>query len=285
MAKITRADIHARLRASITPREPRLVRILARVRSDMRGVLTYQEIGQALLSGDLTGTALEAWRQDYSEFVQDTLRPEWDRQIEAAGKATAGDIAAYADAPMQFSPTGARVIKWVEDRAAERVVSWTALQHEAAKSIIGQAMQEGTGADELGRRLRAVTGLTPKQAQAVETMRAAIIADGVEPAKAAVQAQRYADMLHRQRALRIARTELASAYNQGQDAAIKQAIDAGMFDGQVEKVWSTAEDERTCFVCSSMDGTRLGMGSDFAAGVEVPPIHPSCRCVILYEVQ
>lgn len=274
--RITRGDIHARLRRSITPREPRLVRILARVRSDLRNVLTYQEIGQALQSGQLSQAALEQWRQDYSKFVQDKLKPEWDRQIEAAGKATAGDIAAYADAPMQFSPTGARVIEWVEQRAAERVVSWTQLQHEAAQSIIGNAMQEGVGSDELGRRLRAVTGLTPRQAEAVETMRAAIIADGVEPAKAAVQAQRYADMLHRQRALRIARTELASAYNQGQDAAIKQAISDGMFDGAVEKFWSTADDERVCDICGPMDGMRLGIGDEFEPGVEVPPIHPSC---------
>lgn len=284
MPKITRGDIHARLRASITPREPRLVRILARVRADMRGVLTYQEIGAALASGELSDQALAAWRQTYSAFVQDKLSPEWDRQIEAAGHAVAGDITRLADEPFQFSPTGAKVVEWVEQRSAERVVSWTALQHDAAQSIIRQAVNEGAGADELGRRLRAVTGLTPKMSADVEKMRVAILADGVEPTKAAKQVQRYADSLHRQRSLRIARTELASAYNEGQHAAILEAIDGGLFTGQVEKIFSSADDERTCDECASLDGMQLSMDGEFTEGCEVPPLHPSCRCCVVYEV-
>ncbi len=252
MARISRGDIHARLRASITPREPRIVRILASLRGDLRGVLTYQELAQALLSRDLTQAALGEWRQQYAAFVQDKLRPEWDRQIEAAGRAAATDVSRLAEQPFAFSPTGSHVVEWIETRSTERVVSWTALQHEAAQSIIGNAVNEGVGADELGRRLRAVTGLTPRQAEAVEKLRSAVIADGVDADTAARQAQRYADMLHRQRSLRIARTELASAYNEGQHAAILQAVQDGMFDGPLMKEWSTAADERTCFPAGTL---------------------------------
>lgn len=274
--RISRGDIHGRLRASLRTREPRLVRILGSLRGNLRSVFTYAEIGRALQSGNLSEEALAQWRQDYSAFVQNRLRPEWERQIEAAGKATAGDVSRFAEQPFQFQPTGARVVEWIETRGAERVVSWTQLQHEAAQSIIRQAMNEGVGADELGIRLRAVTGLTPRQAEAVEKMRTALVADGMDATQAGKQAQKYADMLHRQRALRIARTELASAYNQGQDAAIRQAIGEGMFDGPVMKEFSAAEDERMCDICGALDGQTVGMDGEFSDGAGVPPLHPSC---------
>lgn len=284
--RISRGDIHGRLRASLRTREPRLVRILGSLRGDLRSVFSYAEIGRALQSGNLSEEALAQWRQDYSAFVQNRLRPEWERQIEAAGKATAGDVSRFAEQPFQFQPTGARVVEWIETRGAERVVSWTQLQHDAAQKIIGNAMYEGIGADELGIRLRAVTGLTPMQAEAVEKMRTALVTDGgMDATQAGKQAQRYADMLHRQRALRISRTELASAYNQGQDAAVRQAIGDGMFDGPVMKEWSTADDERTCDECAGMDGQTVPMDGEFSDGAGVPPLHPSCRCVVLYVVQ
>jgi hypothetical protein len=270
--RISRGDIHGRLRASLRTREPRLVRILGSLRGDLRNAYSYAEIGRALQSGNLSEEALAQWRQDYSAFVQNRLRPEWDRQIEAAGKATAGDVSRFAEQPFQFQPTGARVVEWIETRGAERVVSWTQLQHEAAQSIIRQAINEGVGADELGIRLRAVTGLTPRQAEAVEKMRTALVTDGgMDATSAGKQAQRYADMLHRQRALRISRTELASAYNQGQDAAIRQAIGEGMFDGPVTRFWSTADDERVCFPAGTLIATPNGDApiESITAGMEV----------------
>lgn len=284
MARLNSGDIHARLRAAIDPREPRLVRILVTVRGELRSVLTYQELGSALVDGELTDQALAEWRQTYSQFVTDKLQPEWERQIEVAGRAMAKDVALAVETPFAFSPTGARVLDWIADRAAERVVSWTDVQHDAAKAIIGKSRAEGVGVDELGRRLRAVTGLTPRQAQAVERMREALLADGLSAQDAAKQAQRYSDLLHRQRAVTIARTELAAANNQGQHAAILQAREEGLFGGPVQKVWSTAADERMCDECGGLDGEKAPLDEPFAGGYGLPPIHPMCRCVVQYEV-
>lgn len=284
MARLSSGDIHARLRAAITPREPRLVRILVSVRGELRSVLTYREIGEALISGELSDEALAQWRQTYSQFVDEKLRPEWERQIEIAGRQMGRDVALAADAPFAFTPAGARVVEWIEQRGAERVVAWTDVQIDAAKAIISNARQEGLGVDELGRRLRAVTGLTPRQAQAVERMREALLADGLSAQDAARQVQRYADQLHRQRAATIARTELAAANNQGQHAAILEARENGLFGAPVQKVWSTAADERMCDVCAVMDGKKALLDEPFDDGTDLPPIHPMCRCVVNYEV-
>ena len=287
--RISRGDVHRRLRASLRQSEPKLVRILGSLRGDLRQVYTYQEIGQALQSGNLTPTALDKWRQDYSRFVVDKLTPEWQKQADNAGKAAATDISAAAGEPFAWQPNSRLVTEWIETRGAERVVAWTDLQHEAAQSIIRQAMTEGTSADELGIRLRAVTGLTPRQAEAVEKMRAALVADGgMSQEQAAKQAQRYADMLHRQRALRIARTETAAAYNHGQDSAVREAIGQGMFDGAVTRSWSTADDERVCSECSELDGKTISIEGQFetvGGMVDVPPAHPGCRCCATYDVE
>jgi len=284
MARLNSGDIHARLRAAIDPREPRLVRILVTVRGELRSVLTYQELGSALVDGELTDQALAEWRQTYSQFVTDKLQPEWERQIEVAGRAMAKDVALAVETPFAFSPTGARVLDWIADRATKEIETWTDVQHAAAKAIIGKSRAEGVGVDELGRRLRAVTGLTPRQAQAVERMREALLADGLSAQDAAKQAQRYSDLLHRQRAVTIARTELAAANNQGQHAAILQAREEGLFAGPVQKVWSTAADERVCDECGPMDGKTALMDDPFEGGIGIPPIHPMCRCVVQYEV-
>ena len=284
MARLNSGDIHARLRAAIDPREPRLVRILVNVRGELRSVLTYQELGSALVDGELTDQALAEWRQTYSQFVTEKLQPEWERQIEVAGRAMAKDVALAVETPFAFSPTGARVLDWIADRATKEIETWTDVQHAAAKAIIGKSRAEGVGVDELGRRLRAVTGLTPRQAQAVERMREALLADGLSAQDAAKQAQRYSDLLHRQRAVTIARTELAAANNQGQHAAILQAREEGLFGGPVQKVWSTAADERLCDECESLDGMTAMMDEQFAGGYDLPPIHPMCRCVVQYGV-
>lgn len=49
-------------------------------------------------------------------------------------------------------------------------------------------------------------------------------------------------------------------------------------------IWYTAEDERVCPICQSLDGEEVGMESkfftdDYSDG-EVPPRHPDCRCYI-----
>jgi hypothetical protein len=59
--------------------------------------------------------------------------------------------------------------------------------------------------------------------------------------------------------------------------AIIQAEMDGLFTGPVQRVFSTAEDERVCDICGSLDGTIISSDS-------LPPIHPSCRCVVSYEV-
>ena len=92
----------------------------------------------------------------------------------------------------------------------------------------------------------------------------------------------YAGRQHRHRAINIARTELAAAYNQGAHGAALDAQARGYIGGCV-KVWLAADDERVCPECGALDGERAEMGAAFSDGSPLPSAHPSCRCAVAYE--
>lgn len=99
------------------------------------------------------------------------------------------------------------------------------------------------------------------------------------------------------RAFTIAQTESALAENFADEQAWVQT---GVVSA---KEWFTAEDERVCGWCAEMDGKVIGLGDNFFnkgdrfaytdandhqhlmnldyRNIDVPPLHPSCRCVLL----
>jgi len=89
------------------------------------------------------------------------------------------------------------------------------------------------------------------------------------------------------RAETIARTELIRASNMG--ARISYEV-----FGIREMVWLDTDDSRTCPICKRLDGKTVAMGQPFAEigeeiegytisyeAVEVPPVHPRCRCTVI----
>lgn len=72
---------------------------------------------------------------------------------------------------------------------------------------------------------------------------------------------------------RIARTELSYVQNK---AAMNKYEEAGLDEYEI----LSAHDERTCPVCSKMNGKRFKL-SEAEAGVNYPPLHANCRCAVL----
>ncbi len=76
------------------------------------------------------------------------------------------------------------------------------------------------------------------------------------------------------RAERIARTEIIAASNFG-------AVEGYRETGVVQKTeWYTAEDERVCGLCDTLNHQINEIGEGF-----VPPAHPDCRCVLLPVIE
>ena len=81
---------------------------------------------------------------------------------------------------------------------------------------------------------------------------------------------------------------MAQAYNQGADAFVREAINAGNLP-EMEKEWSTALDGCVCKSCEALEGVIIGMDDDFKtksgrkeATTSIPPLHPRCKCAVKY---
>lgn len=275
-----------RLRSFLDPREPALAYFLVRTWNNQSKAITYKELREAILSGEISAEYIEQWQQDYARFVIKYMEPRWTEALKAGANEYLHRFPAF-----NFDPMGRGVLEWTEDRAAMFITNCTNTQIEGLRAVVRQAATlENMVVDQLARAIRPLVGLTRDQSVANLKYYTKLIEKGVKEKRAQYLASQYAAKQHRYRSMNIARTELAFSYNKGADIGIRQAQEAG-YMGEMVKIWSTADDERQCEWCSSLDGKRIAMDEEFdfktrlrTPGIRLtPPAHPSCRCVVLYE--
>lgn len=183
----------------------------------------------------------------------------------------------------------ARVLMDHPDRARaiaaqdlSRIQGVTAETREALREIIARGLQQGTHPTTLAREIRGLIGLNRQQAKAVANYRARLLSDGVKrpPARIERMVERYARKKLRERSETIARTETLRAAGEGRRLQWERLVRDGALDSsEWEQEFLTAHDERTCPVCSPMDGQRRDIGQPFQASTGLfyaPPIHPNC---------
>ena len=66
--------VKEQLERFVEKREPRLARLVARETSRMSESISYDDITNALLSGEISEEWLERWRVLYSEFLSGRMR-------------------------------------------------------------------------------------------------------------------------------------------------------------------------------------------------------------------
>lgn len=278
-------DALQRLRSFLDPREPALAYFLVRTWNNQSKAITYKELREAILAGEISAEYIEQWQQDYARFVIKYMEPQWTDALEIGAEEQLRNY------DFNFDPMGQGVIEWTEDRAAQFITNCTNTQIEGLRAVVRQAATlENMVVDQLARVIRPLVGLTKDQSVANLKYYNKLIEKGVKEAKAQDLASKYAGRQHRYRGMRIARQELAMAYNTGADIGIRQAQEAG-YMGEMRKVFCCAEDERVCPVCGSLEGKIVGMDEEFPTNVSSrykftrlhPPVHIQCRCVVLYE--
>ena len=276
-----------RLRALLNAREPKTVRILARLWQKQGRDLTYQEIRRMLETGDLTPSMLERWRQDYSDFVIKHLMPQWKSLIKEAGRGLGQRLPGF-----HSDPAWEGISQYTAAHAAELVTNSTSQQIEALRALVQHAsLSKDITVDELSRLVRPVVGLYREQVTANFNYYTARKKELLKknPSKRVSTAEKrardaaikFAEKQHRYRAMMIARTELAFGYNAGEYLAIKQA-QSEMLMGTVIKKWSSSGDSRMCDYCRAVHGEEVPLDSEFSCGVFLPPLHPHCRCGVQY---
>ncbi|MCL6597953.1 MAG: phage head morphogenesis protein [Alicyclobacillus macrosporangiidus] len=264
------------LRSFLKTEEPTVMRWLRSLWEVQQNAVTYGQIRDDILQGTLTIDLLKQWQEDYARFVTEKLAPKWREAMQAAAREQVKKDG------FQFDLTTPEIDRWIEEHGTELAVDLTEAQHTALKVVIEQAAHGQYGPDELARVIRPLIGMTERNIKACERYYESLRAEGMKADQARERAMNYAANAHRYRAQNIARTELASAFNHGADAAIRQAQAQG-YIGKVKKRWVTAEDERVCDYCGPLDGVAVDHDDDFPGADKVPPRHPSCRCVVVYE--
>lgn len=88
---------------------------------------------------------------------------------------------------------------------------------------------------------------------------------------------------YRHWAERIVRTEVINAYNVEHVAGIEELNEDLKEDGDDELYlkWDASPDKRICPLCRSLDGRVTKVGKPFMTGIDQPPAHPNCRCVVV----
>lgn len=270
------------------------VNILTSFWGDQQKAITYKEIRQIVLAGVVTIEQVEQWRQDYSVLVNNSLKIMWENAVTAGAHSQPILDERY----FEFNTVSPGVDKWITERGAQFVTMATTEQQQAISALLLRGVEHNSSVDEVARNIRACIGLTKQQSIAAanlydhmkETLRNEHprMWDSTIEVKARHGAQMYAERAHRQRAMTIARTEIAHAYNQGADLSMRQAYSENLV-GAYKKVWSTSGDDRVCQHCAALDGQEVGMDGkfDFGRGLfdngeELPPAHPNCACAIEY---
>jgi hypothetical protein len=264
------------------------VKLLVHTWQTQGKAITYKELREAILAGDISSELFEDWQQDYVRFVVEYMQPAWEEAIAAAAAEIEKKYPEW-----HFDPMGEGVKEWVKDRGAAFVTNSTQAQIDGLRAVVQRAaVLEDLNVDQLARSVRAMVGLTQQQSVANLRYYNNLIANGTSEKRALDLSIRYSARQHRYRGYNIARTELAFAYNQGSYEGTKQAQAAG-YMGEVVKVWSTAMDERTCKICGSLEGKTIDIDEEFDFKTKLaatnpgirrtPPAHPSCRCAVEYR--
>lgn len=271
------------------------MQILCGFWEDQQNAIAYQELRQAVADGAISQETLRLWSQDYSVLVANRLSNLWTDAIVAGSKGQPVlDSLAF-----EFNTQTPGILSWLSERGAEFVTASTQEQKDAIAALLTQKMKERHTVDELSRLIRPCIGLTKGDAKAASRLYDSIVENlkkehpRMKPEsirkKALDATQKYAERKHRERAMTIAQTESAFAYNRGADEGIRQAQAEGYL-GVMKKRWSTSGDNSVCELCASLEGVEVGMDSDFDIGGKLlfrgqhmtPPAHPRCACAIEY---
>lgn len=266
-----------RLRRFLDSNEPKLAYFLNNMWSEQQNAITYKQLREWILAGDISIELLQEWEQDYSKFVILYMKPLYDKAIEAGAARMLEKFPEFYYSSAEF------VEKYTAMHSARFVTNSTNEQIMAIRQLVRNSANLGDlTVDQLARAIRPTVGLTRQQARAYANYHANLIDNGVAPEKALDNALKYRARLHRQRGYTIARTELAFAHNDGEHRSVKEAQDKG-YMGRTIKRWSTADDERVCRICKSLDGVELEMDELYNYPTRLPantrlhaPAHPRC---------
>lgn len=185
----------------------------------------------------------------------------------------------------RFDKTNPQARIAAEGQAYDLIREVDSNSRAAIRSLIMRLFDEqGETVESIARKIRAVIGLTERQALALERFAASL-----DAALSDIQQAKLIDTYRRRalanRAQTIARTETMRASNAGQTELWRQAQAAGYLPPGQLRQWLVTPDERLCPICKPIpENGPVPLGQPFTGGdggsYLQPPAHPNCRCAM-----
>ena len=214
-------------------------------------------------------------------IVNGHLAPLWAAAIaEASKKATRGMTV--------LSDSNDYVRGWINTHGGELITRLSDESRLAIMNVILRGQGLRMAPRDIAKEVRPLIGLNDRQAAANQKYKQEVfqryLDHGLSESKVAERAEKaalkYAGKQHRYRAETIVLTENAFAYNRGAHMGVSQSIADG-YMGRCAMIWTTAGTNRVCSRCLALKDTVVGYTDEL--GVTLPPLHPRCRCAIMYD--
>ena len=276
------------LREMLEQEQPELEQYFLELWDNQQKEITAQQYIEMVKKGGLSKELEKQFLTSYTTFVLGKMLDKKQIAMETGTKEVKNPLFLF---DIKYHETK----KWMEKSCAEQIVQLTKTQKEAIKLVIDRAEKLGITADGTAELLKPLIGLHKGQVTANVNYYNSIkqnllenhpkIKEQTAEQKALEKAKQYAKKQKAYRAMTIARTELAGAYNAGEFYGIKQAQKEGLM-GKVKKYAVSAGDGRTCKGCREVEGQEVKQEEYFETQwgkVLFPPFHTNCRCVVEYE--
>ncbi len=282
------------LRETLEEEQPELEQYLIELWDNQQREITAQQYIEMVKKGKATKEIEKQLLQSTSIFVLGKMFTKKQTAMEKGAEKIVEKIT-ERQSSFSFDIKYHETKKWIEKSCAEQIVHLTKTQKEAIKLVIDRAERLGITTESTADLLKPMIGLHKGQVTANVNYYNSIKQNLLEnhpkmkeqaaEKKALEKAKQYAKNQREYRAMTIARTELAGAYNAGEFYSIKQAQKDGLM-GKVKKYAISAGDGRVCKGCREVEGQEANQNEYFKTqwgDVLFPPFHTSCRCAVEYE--
>ena len=183
---------------------------------------------------------------------------------------------------VNFRPVTDRILQFIDQEAGKLIENITYEQLNMIREKLRKSVTEGVNIQNIIDDITQNIGLTMRQQRSLDKIVKNMVAAGVTPGRVAQKKRTIAKRMELYRRERIARTELARAYNFAEYESTWQTIDAGIVK-EAWKVWRTSMDSRVRDAHVDMEGDRVKINEDFSNGSAFP-CDINERCIVDYEL-
>jgi len=191
-------------------------------------------------------------------------------------------LPAQADKNLRFDLKNRRIQDYVDRRTGRLVTDISTDARKVIQQAVEKQLRESIPVPTMARLIKPMIGLYPQQATALINYQSTLESQGLPRTRIDKLVDQYHDRLLDYRAKMIAKTETQAVQNQGQQLVWQAAAAEGLIGQGSQKVWQV--DGNPCPECTELDGESVGLHDQFSAGVDGPPLHPNCECILTIEI-